>query len=248
MNITDLRQITKLLSTNPNGAKELVKLLTFNVVKSLENNNYSILSNNKNFIASSQTELKEGQRYWGTLSDFKSQTPKLSSILAFPSLVKTFEASPIKYQLKNLELLLLDKNKVANLKESVLEKISQSSSKEEFIALSNTLLSFENGVFTIPTLFHGYFHLLQFKKRYNKESKKFSLNFYAALETLGPISGVITLSNSNLFFELSVAFEKTKTILEEDAKNFSYNVNISVAEEIRPLFNTDTNSILDISV
>ena len=246
MNVTDLRQIAKLLSTNPNGAKALVKLLSFDVVKSLENNNYSIMSGDKKFVATSQSELKEGNKYWGNFTDFKN--PKILNAVVFPSALKTFEASPIKYQLKDLESLLLDKNKVANIKESVIEKLSQSASKEEFVSLSNMLLSFQNGVLTIPTLFHGYFHLLQFKKRYNKESKKFSLNFYAALETLGPISGVVTLSNNNLFFELSVAFEKTKTVLEEDAKNFSYNVNISVVEEIQPLFNTDTNSILDISV
>ncbi|DAB29320.1 MAG TPA: hypothetical protein CFH84_10285 [Sulfurimonas sp. UBA12504] len=96
---------------------------------------------------------------------------------------------------------------------------------------------------------HNSFSLVQFKKRYNTKTKNTYIDFYAALELLGPISGLITLDERVIKIELCVAFVQTKIFLENDLKNFSYNnINIKLVKNIEPLYDTKRSSLLDISI
>lgn len=172
----------------------------------------------------------------------------LSNLVKMPLMFQEFKHSNIEYTLRDLQTLLKAKNPEQNLKQDLLETLNKASSKEEFSTATSLLLSLHNQTMTIPLNYENFFSVLQFKKRYNKKTKKIQLDFYAALELLGPISGVLILDINEIVVELNVAFEKTKNFLENDMDNISYNVNINILEDIQPLYNLKQNSLLDINI
>ncbi|MBU0721685.1 hypothetical protein KJ877_10110 [bacterium] len=248
MNISHLSALAKLISTNPNEAKTLIKLGSVDVLKSLGDGKYTVLLENKTLTAQSQMRLNEGARYWAQLTQDKNTLPQLSNLIKMPQLLKSFANENLAYTLKDLQTLLHSKNPAASLKQTLFEQLSNAMTKDEFSNTSNLLLSLQNQTFTIPLYYHNYFSILQFKKRYNKKLKKTQIDFYAALEFLGPVSGVITFEENDILIDLSVAYEKTKQILEDDMKNFSYTVTLSLAQNIEPLYEANLNSLLDVSI
>jgi hypothetical protein len=249
MNISQLSSLVQLLSTNPNEAKALVKLVSIDVLKSLGDAKYSILLENKTMTAQSDKPLSEGAKYWTQLTQHGKDTqPKLSNLVKIPLLFDGLKNSELSFSTKELHTLLSSKKPEAILKQNLLEHLSSAQNKEEFSNASTLLLSLQNNTFTIPLAFHNAFALLQFKKRYNTKTKKSHIDFYAALELLGPVSGVISLDKGQISVEIGVAFLKTKNFLEDDLKNLSYNVHITLIENIEPLYNTKLNALLDINV
>jgi hypothetical protein len=248
MNITQLNILSQLLSSNPNEAKALVKLVSIDVLKSLGDAKYSILLENKTLTAQSDKSLSEGAKYWTQMTQTKDTQPKLSNLVKIPLLFNDFKNSVLEYSVKELQTLLSSKKPETVFKQNILEHLGSAVTKEEFSNASTLLLSLQNNTFTIPLAFYNSFALLQFKKRYNTKTKKSHIDFYAALEFLGPISGVISLDETQINVKLGVAFLKTKIFLEDDLKNLSYNVNITVMENIAPLYDAKLNSLLDVSV
>lgn len=248
MNIPQLSALTKLLSTNPNEAKALIKLVSVDILKSLGESKYTVVMENKTITAQSDKPLNEGNKYWAQLAQNKDLTPKLSNLLKMPELVNTFKSAGLEYSLKELHTLLNSKKPEALMKQNLLERLSMASSKEEFSSASTLLLSLQNNTFTIPLALHNYFSFVQFKKRYNTKTKKTHIDFYAALELLGPISGLITLDEAEIEISLNVAFIQTKIFLEDDLNNLSYNVHINLQEDITPLYQTNLHTLLDITI
>jgi len=248
MNVTQLNAISRLFSTNPNEAKALVKLASIEVLTSLGSKKYSISLNSKQLNAQSEKTLLEGSKYWTQFTQTKNQTPTLSKLLKMPSIMKELQLHSQTYSTKELLNLFKSNNPEKSMKNSLLEKLTTATNKEEFSANSNLLLSLQNSVFTIPLNFHNYFSILQFKKRYNKKTKKSHIDFYAALEFLGPVSGIISLENSDIKIVLHVAFAKTEEFLQNEIKNFSYDIEITLVDTIEPLFESHINSLLDINV
>lgn len=248
MNINQLSAIAKILTASPNEAKALIKLASVDILKALDSGKYSVLLENKTLTAQSDKPLKEGLSYWSQLSQTKADGVKLSNLLQMPQMLKNFQNTQSDFTLRELQTLLSSTKPESSLKNTLLENLSNASSKDEFVNNSNLLLSLQNNTFTIPITFNNYFSILQFKKRYNKKTKKSQIDFYAALESLGPISGVISLENSDVNINLNVAFDKTKNFLENDMKNLSYNLNISVIDSIEPLYTPNINSLLDVSI
>lgn len=246
--ISQLSSLAKLISANPNEAKALVKLVSVDVLKSLGDAKYTVLLDNKTLTAQSEKPLSEGAKYWSQLTQPKNGTAQLSNLQKIPQQLQNLQNSGIEYSLKDLQTLLKSQKPEALMKQNLLEHLSNASTKDEFSNVSNLLLSLQNNTVTIPIRQERHFSILQFKKRYNKKSKRTQLDFYAALEFLGPISGVVTLEDGSVDVNLNVAFSKTKNFLEDDMDNFSYTINISVVENIEPLYSANINSLLDISI
>lgn len=249
LTVSQLNALTKLFASNPSEAKALVKLLSVDVLKSLGKGKYTIALGDKTLSAQSDKPLQEGSKYWAQLTQTKSSLPQLSNLVKTPKVFQTFQSLPFELSVKDLQNILSSKQSIQGFKKDILEHLTKASSKEEFSSLSNLLLSLQNNTLSVPMYINMQFYLLQMKKRYNNKTKKTYLDFYAALESLGPISGVISHEGHEIEIDLSVAYEKTKQFLEQDLKNFSYKVNITVQQEIQPLYeNSNTNSLLDISI
>lgn len=252
MNISALGAILNIATTNPNEAKALIKLLSIDVLKSLGDGKYLIGEKNSSakeaFIAQSDKPLTEGEKYWVELSRNKNGTTKIQSPLKQPLFFKNLQNSSVDYSLKDLQNILSSKNPQNQLKQDLMERLSSATSKDEFTATSTLLLSLQSQIFTIPLNLKGYFSILQFKKRYNSQTKKTSIDFYTSLEFLGPISGLIWLHEESVSVELSVVFDKTKQLLQDSMKNISYNIKISIVKTIEPLYSTNLENLLDISI
>lgn len=246
--INQLSSLAKLISTNPNEAKAFIKLASVDVLKSLGDGKYTIVLDNKTLTAQSDKPLSEGAKYWSQLTQPKNGTAQLSNLQKMPQQLQNLQNSQFEYSLKDLQTLLKSQKPETLMKQNLLEHLSSASTKDEFSTASNLLLSLQNNTLTIPIRQDNYFSILQFKKRYNKKSKRTQLDFYAALEFLGPVSGVITLEDGSVNIDLNVAFDKTKNFLEDDMDNFSYDINISLVENIEPLYNANSNALLDVSI
>lgn len=248
MNISQLSTLAKIISSTPIETKALIKLASVDVLKALSDSKYYIILNNKTLTAQSQKPLTEGARYWAQISQTKNETPQLSNMLKMPLLLKNMQNTSLQYDVRDLQSLLNNPKPENILKTQLLEKLSIASSKEEFTNTSNLLLSLQNQTITIPFNYNGIFCLLQYKKRYNKKSKKTFIDFYAALEFLGPISGLITLSETHIYIVLNVAYEKTKQFLEASMDSLGYELTITTTQNIKPIFEPNNNAILDIII
>ncbi|MCF6330441.1 MAG: hypothetical protein L3I99_02685 [Sulfurimonas sp.] len=248
MNITQLNALVKIISSNPTDAKALIKLASVDVLKALGDGKYSILLNNKTLTAQSQKQLTEGSRYWTQVSQTKNETPQLSSLIKIPLVLKNLQNTPLQYNIRELQTLLNSPKPENIVKIQLLEQLSNASSKEEFTNTSNLLLSLQNQTMTIPFNYNGLFCILQYKKRYNNKSKKTFIDFYAALELLGPISGLISLEDSHIGIELNVGYEKTKQFLKANMDSLGYDLVITTTTNIEPIFESNPNAILDICI
>ena len=248
MNISQLSALAKIISSNPTEAKALIKLASVDVLKALGDGKYSILLNDKTLTAQSQKQLTEGASYWTKVSQTKNDMPQLSNLLKMPLLLKDLQNTPLQYNVKELQNLLNNPKPENVVKTQLLEQLSTAGSKEEFTNTSNLLLSLQNQTMTIPFNYNGVFSILQYKKRYNKKSKKTFIDFYAALELLGPISGLISLENTHVSIELNVGYEKTKQFLEKNMDSVGYEIVITTTKNIEPIFESNINALLDISI
>ena len=248
MNISQLSAIAKIISSNPTEVKALMKLASIEVLKALGDGKYSILLNDKTLTAQSQKQLTTGASYWTQISQTKSDMPQLSNILKMPQLLKNLQNTPLQYNIRELQNLLNNQKPQNIVKTQLLEQLSTVSSKEEFTNTSNLLLSLQNQTMTIPFNYNGIFSILQYKKRYNKKSKKTFIDFYAALESLGPVSGLISLEDTHISIELNVGYEKTKQFLEANMDSLGYELIITTTQNIEPIFEPNTNAILDICI
>ena len=246
--ISELSNILKIASGSPGEVKNLIKLLSVDVNQSLGDGNYILKTPTKELSAYSQKPLQEGAKYWMELSSKPQENAIVSKYLLQPPLLKDMLSLPIRFEMKDLHELLSGKKSLESLKNQLLEHLSTASSKEDFTQLSNMLLSLMQSTLTLPLAYEHYFGVFQMKKRYNKETKKSQLDFYAALEKLGPISGVVMDLESEVVIHLDVAFDATKLFLQEHLKEIRYKVTLQVHDVIEPLFVPQTNSILDINV
>ena len=248
MNISQLSALAKIISSNPTDAKALIKLASVDVLKTLGDGKYSILLNDKTLTAQSQKQLTAGASYWAQVSNTKNDMPQLSNMLKMPLLLKDLQSSLLQYDVKDLRNLLNSPKPENTIKTQLLEQLSTANTKEEFTNTSNLLLSLQNQTMTIPFSYNGIFSILQYKKRYNKKSKKTFIDFYAALELLGPISGLISLENTHVSIELNVGYEKTKQFLEANMDSLGYELVITTTTNIEPIFESNLNAILDVCI
>ena len=245
--ITELSNILKLASASPAEAKTLIKLLAVDVTKSLGDEKYLIQTLTKEISATSQKPLQEGLKYWVELGTKQHETPVISKFLQQPKILQEFQDLPLKLDIKELHEILNGKKTIEDFKTTLLSQLCNATSKEDFTQFSNLLLSLMQNTLTIPLYHQQYFGLFQMKKRYNKTSKKSQMDFYAALIKLGPISGSVMLIEDEIFIDLDVAFTTTKLFLEENLKDIRYKITLHVRENIEPLYQFQTNSILDIN-
>lgn len=246
--ISQINALAKLIAANPTEAKALIKLASVDVLKSLGEGKYTVILNNRPLTAQSEQPLKEGSSYWTQIHYAKDTKPVLSRLIKTPLLLQNLKNASFAFTLSELQALTKEQKPAALLAQNLTERLAAATTKEEFSTFSNLLLSLHAQTLTLPLQYRDRFALLQLKKRYNNRSKKTFIDFYAAFEFLGPVSGVLSFEEGNIEANLCVAFEKTKQFLEHDMKNFAFALTLQVRDTIEPLFETTQNSLLDLSI
>ncbi len=245
--INELVNIVKLTSLSPNKVRQIIKLLTIDVLKSLSDDKYLINLNGKEVIANSNEKLDINSRYWAQMQMKSDELPVLFKLTKYPAVIKELQNLPISFNIQGLYDILKDVKSFQNIKDTLLKYLPTTTSKHDFLYISNLLLSLTHNVLTIPLQFQQTLSFFQMKKRYNKKSKKNEINFYAALSSLGPISGTIFLLQDKVIINLKVIFSITKLFLEKNLQELHYKIIISIQNNIIPLYNFKEDSILDIN-
>ncbi len=229
-----------LQNNSTKSSAKIIKLLNIEVLKSLGNDRYLLLVKDKPLEALSYKKLTPGEDYFARFEVTKDAKPTLSHLVKLPKIA--LQNFPLYLEPKELTKLLADKESLTGFKETLLKELANAPTKEHFQTLSPLLLSLYQHVVTIPLRFYDTFALLQFKKRYNKKTKKSFLDFYAFFPHLGALSGVI----SEQEIRMNVAFEETKEHLMNHADELGYKLNIEVSTQIKALFEAKTQRVLDI--
>lgn len=251
MNIapSELKALLQLVSSNPKSVKSLVKLVSIDILKALDNGQYLVAIDNKQVTASSDKPLPLKTQMWAELV-MKENIPHISKLIQKPALL--FETDAKSYHLNEKEFrhLLQSKEPLTSQKSTLIELMAQANSKDEFTNLSQQFLALNAQTLQIPLQYRASFGLLQMKKRYNDKTKKTSIDFYAALHHLGPISGTIISVNDVINVHLGIAFKSTQHYLEQDL-NFlpaHYYLTMTLSDAITPIFEPTNEGILDISI
>ena len=244
-----LNSVTSLLkviqSSDAKTAAILSKLLDVEVLQSLGENKYLLNVEGKQLTALSQQKLIPHEHYFARFEAPKDAKPTLSHLIKIPKLfikLPLLQHLHLFFEPKELARLLASKETLQNFKDTLLKELATAPSKEHFQTLTPFLLSLHQNILTIPLRFYESFALLQFKKRYNKKTKKSFLDFYAFFPHLGPISGVI----SEREVKINVAFDETKKYLENISGEVGYTIHINVSDSIEPLYEAKSERVLDI--
>ncbi len=241
--LTSLLRIIQ--NSDPKTAAALTKLLDIEVLKSLGENRYLLNVAGKELTALSQQKLTPHEHYFARFEATKNAQPTLSHLIKIPKLfvkLPHLQHLDLFFELKDLARLLGSKETLQAFKETLLKELAASPTKEHFRALTPFLLSLHQNILSIPLHFYDTFALLQFKKRYNKKTKKSFLDFYAFFTHLGPISGIIW----EYEVKINVAFYETKEHLERLSDAIGYDVSIEISDTIAPLYEAKTERVLDI--
>ena len=220
------------------------------VLKKRGTNSFLIQLGRHKFTTKSNTPLESGREYWIVMSQSKEGIIHLKHIHPKPLLLQKF--SPLQLNQDFFESVSQKNRPIDSIKNQIMQAMAETNSKDEFATLTQMLLSLHNGVFTIPLIQNGKKMLLQMRKGKRKKSEyeKDKLEFYAAMNNLGPIEGEITLVNGSKHLKLTLFYPRSVGILKKASRQLEgfSSINIVQAEApILPFFDgVNLVSLLDI--
>jgi hypothetical protein len=196
---------------------------TIEVLEDQYGGKYKLLIGNKTISAKSEQELSLGSLYWGTLKESKiSSVIKLSNLIKQPSIVKNMNILPRLDSFSMLNLLSSSSFSM-DFKSFILENMSNTNSKFEFMYLLNILQGVGDNIFSFVLNYGSKDTLFQFKKRKNrkKDFKDNSINidFYAAFENLGPVEGYIESVDDTKRVTLYLHYEDSIKFLKRELRS-----------------------------
>jgi hypothetical protein len=207
---------------------------------------------NKALTTQSMQTLEVGKAYWGVMKEdvtLKSHT--LSQLLQKPHLLQDKKGLFPTFNPQQLERLLQSEKPKEMMKFTLLEKMAQATTKQEFMSLSNMLQALHENVFTFVMSHQQKETLFQFRKRQNKkshqeESEEVKIDFYAAFEHLGPVEGVVEIIEGIRKLSLYLYYENSLKFLQKELKSLDIEGFLYKKEgKITPLYEYG-QSLLDV--
>jgi hypothetical protein len=222
--IAQIAKIENLLANLKTARFNAVLPVTIDVLKKSEKNanEYQLQIGNKEIMTKSAKELDVGAKYWGVMKEDKDLgTLNLSQLLKKPKLLQMQRKNFLpELNDKTLQNLISKENPKAELKSVLLEKLSQSVSRNEFMTLTNMISALEHNVFTMVMKEDNQSTMFQFKKRKKARGEHSSedakIDFYAAFEHLGPVEGVVTVIGDERRLSMSLFYEESVRFLKKE--------------------------------
>ncbi len=247
--IAQIAKIETLLANLKTTRFNSVLPMTIDVVEKSSKNLYMLKIGNKEVSTKSALPLDVGSKYWGVMKeDAALNTVSLSQLLKKPKLLQAQRDNFLpQFTQTKLQELITKENPKSELKMALLEKLSLSTSKNEFMTLTNMIAALDANVFTMVLKDGGQSTMFQFKKRANNSlDEDAKIDFYAAFENLGPIEGVISVVNDEKKVSLSLFYENSLKFLENELEHLDFLGSLHYKNKnIEPLFEL-SNSLLDI--
>ncbi len=226
--------------------------VSVDVKEKLEPKTYLLQVGKKEMTTKSAVDLEVGKQYWGQMKqEPKSKAVSLSQLLQKPQLLKHQKSMIPSMNVKQLSELFSQEKPKEMMKMALLEKMTQATSKHEFLTQSNMLQALQENVFTF-VMSHGHKEtLFQLKKRPSKRKDEdkpedAKLDFYAAFEHIGPVEGVVEVIDGIRKLSLYLYYENSLRFLQEELKSLDIEGFLYKKEgKISPLYEYG-NSLLDL--
>jgi len=204
-------------------------------------NSFLIELGRHKFTTKSNTPLETGREYWVQMSQTKDGIIQLKHLHPKPNLMQKY--LPFSFKDKNFfdENFfdsLTDKSKpMDNLKSQIMQTMVATNSKDEFTTLTQMLLSLHYGVISLPFGEKGKKMLLQMRKKNkkNQELNKNSLEFYAAMNNLGPIEGEIIQLNGSKHLKLKLFYPRSVELLKKESIKLEGFSSIQIIQKETPI-------------
>ncbi len=248
MIIASLPQIQNLLAELSSSRLSSLLPVEVSVLKRLSPERYLLQIKDKSFETTTAKPLDVGTKYLASIS----QDPKSNTLF-----LKHFHKIPLKPEQAVFELDELishfkkpSKEALTELHSRLVSTLSNSTNKEEFNFLTQMLLGLMQETVSLPFKYANGFGLVQYKKNRRKEKQsQDEVQFYAHLQHLGPLDGVVGLQDEQIYIRINVLFEESLSLLQAQTDTFSLGdkIQLQLKEEIRPLFVLN-DKILDINI
>lgn len=206
---------------------------------------YKIKLGNNVIEAQSANQLQIGGKYWAIINENKNGEIVISNLINRPKIFEAIKDSSLKFDINELKEALKDTKFIQKFSENLEQKIINSSSKDDFLFLTNSLIALNRKIINLVVKDNKKDMLLQIKI-----GKKEEIEFSAIFNNLGIINGNIYSYEALI---IKVQFQYVKKILEsnvnklEDYKKFN-EIKILKNENIDILFNICDNNILDLEI
>ena len=249
--ITQIAKIENLLANLKTTRFNSVLPVTIDILKQSSKNEYQLQIGTKEITTKSQKELDVGSKYWGVLKeDREIGTLNLSQLLKKPKLLQMQRKNFLPaFTAEKLAELITKENPKVELKALLQEKLSQATSKNEFMTLTNMISALNENVFTLVLKNENQNTMFQFKKRKKADGSENSdaeVDFYAAFEHLGPVEGVVSVVGDERRVSLSLFYEESLEFLKNELEHLDLEgVLYKKDKQIEPLYELAT-SLLDL--
>ena len=190
------------------------------ILKEINPITYEIKLGNKIVETKSHLPLKTGGKYLANVIE-KKDFIQIQNLKEYPKFLELLEKLP-----KTKEMNL-DKNEILN-------KLQNSTTKNEFMFYANILLAFQKGIRHILINEEKNRGFMQYKFEKNQ------IKFYACYKFLGELEGIITPKKVMIFTQ----FNNVASLISQN-KDIDLDVEVYVKENIKPLFEFK-NSLIDI--
>jgi len=249
--ITQIAKIENLLANLKTTRFNSVLPVTIDVLKQSSKNEYQLLIGTKEITTKSQKELDVGSKYWGVMKEDRDVgSLNLSQLLKKPKLLQAQRKNFLpSFTEEKLTELITKQNPKVELKALLQEKLSQATSKNEFMTLTNMISALNENVFTLVLENDNQNTMFQFKKRKKSSKDKSSdaeVDFYAAFEHLGPVEGIVSVVGDERRVSLSLFYEESLEFLKNELEYLDLEgVLYKKDKQIEPLYELAT-SLLDL--
>ncbi len=249
--ILNIAKIDSLLSNLKTARFNSLLPMTIDVLDKSKENLYMLKIGTKELSTKSTIDLEVGSKYWGLMKeDVSLNSLSLSQLLKKPKLLQAQRDNFLpQFTQTKLEELFSKENPKTELKMVLLDKLSQASTKNEFMTLTNMIAALNENVFTMVLKEGNQNTMFQFKKRKKatpdaKEDAQ--VDFYAAFENLGPVEGLISVVKDERRVSLSLFYENSLEFLKNeleflDLEGLLYHKD----KKIEPIYEL-TPSLLDV--
>ncbi|WP_201352886.1 hypothetical protein [Hydrogenimonas urashimensis] len=222
--------------------------LGIRVLEKQASGRYLVEMGRHTFTTKSDTPLEPGLEYWVEMADSREGIVHLKRLHPKPLLLKKgFMES---FTLETLQQISKKSDPSGTIRDHLLQTLSSAQSKEQFQNITQLLLSFHQGVLTLPIEDKGRKMLLQMRRRgKNKDLNQKSVEFYAAMSNLGPIEGVIDRTDHLTTLRLNLYYPKSVALLEREKTHLEGFDRIEIRckeEQIHPLWDGKQPGLLDI--
>lgn len=223
--------------------------LGIKVLKKEGRNSYLIQLGRHRFTTKSNTPLDNGREYWIQMSQTKEGIIQLKHLHPKPLLLQKF--SPLEFNESFFDSISKKSKPFENIKDQIMRTMVATNSKDEFSTFTQMLLSLHIGVFTMPVVKNGKKMLIQMRKGKKSDGfNKESLEFYTAMNNLGPIEGEITLLNGVKHLKLKLFYPRSVGLLKKYSSKLEGFSSIKIEqteEHIKPFWDgVNLVSLLDI--